>query len=144
MRRNLLVLLLLAATSASAQESKLGADFRQERTSFAGSCSSFNFKITRFTALFVSSRELRRERSQTGRRSRLCQAPRLRNTSLPAYPQDNARQFFIPAGRPATSPAGIFTMQSLSPFMRLPCCPGSGITCCPISTRRCKTANSWR
>src|SRR6266849_5808353 len=41
MRQSLLILLLLATTSASAQETKLGADFRKERASFSSSCSSF-------------------------------------------------------------------------------------------------------
>ena len=41
MRRTLLMLLLLTAASASAQESKLGADWRKERASFSSSCSSF-------------------------------------------------------------------------------------------------------
>jgi len=44
MRRAFLGLVLLATTSASAQESRLGADFRKERGSFAGSCSHFDFK----------------------------------------------------------------------------------------------------
>lgn len=44
MRRTLLILLLFASTTASAQETKLGADFHQERASFAGSCLSFSLK----------------------------------------------------------------------------------------------------
>lgn len=41
MRQTLLIFLLLAGTSASAQETKLGADFRKERASISSDCSNF-------------------------------------------------------------------------------------------------------
>src|SRR5690242_14193919 len=53
MRRTLLMLLLLAATSASAQESKLGADWRKESASFSADCSSFKSFFSCAQVLFT-------------------------------------------------------------------------------------------
>src|SRR5690242_3411518 len=53
MRRTLLMLLLLAATSASAQESKLGADWRKESASFSADCSSFKSFVDCAQVLFT-------------------------------------------------------------------------------------------
>lgn len=53
MRQTLLIFLFLAATSVSAQETKLGADFRKERASLSSDCSEFKSLLNCAQDLFT-------------------------------------------------------------------------------------------